>query len=52
VLSSIRGVLADDGVLFLGSAESTMGLSKELWPVEAGRGVYKHTQSPSSIAGD
>lgn len=50
VLRSVRDVLRDDGVLFLGSAESTMGLSEDLWPVEAGRGVYKHTKSPTSIA--
>lgn len=50
VLRSVRDVLRDDGVLFLGSAESTMGLSEDLWPVEAGRGVYKHAKSPTSIA--
>ncbi|MCW8914556.1 MAG: protein-glutamate O-methyltransferase CheR [Magnetovibrio sp.] len=50
VLGSISRVLADDGVLFLGSAESTMGLTEEFWPVKAGRGVYKHTNGPASIA--
>lgn len=50
VLGSISRVLASDGVLFLGSAESTMGLTDEFWPVEAGRGVYKHTNGPASIA--
>ena len=50
VLHSISTVLAEDGVLFLGSAESTMGLTEDFWPVEAGRGVYKHTGSPPSIA--
>lgn len=50
VLASIGRVLNEDGVLLLGSAESTMGLSHDLWPVEAGRGVYRHTKSPSCIA--
>lgn len=50
VLGSISRVLNKDGVLFLGSAESTMGLTEDLWPVEAGRGVYRHTKSSSCIA--
>lgn len=50
VLGSIGRVLNEDGALFLGSAESTMGLTEDFWPVEAGRGVYKHTKSPSCIA--
>lgn len=49
VLSSMSQVLHDDGVLFLGSAESTIGLTEDFWPVEAGRGVYKHTDGPPSI---
>lgn len=44
VLDKISTVLADDGVLFLGSSESTMGITTKFWPVVAGRGVYKHTQ--------
>lgn len=50
VLSSVSNVLREDGVLFLGSAESTMGLSDDFWPVEAGRGVYRHHDCTSSIA--
>ncbi|MBL4615885.1 MAG: protein-glutamate O-methyltransferase CheR [Magnetovibrio sp.] len=50
VLSSIGSVLRDDGVLFLGSAESTMGLTDKLWPVEAGCGVYRHSHITSCIA--
>lgn len=49
VMSSIADVLADDGVLFLGSAESTMGVTEKFWPVEAGRGVYKHTDGPGCL---
>ena len=50
VLRGLKDVLHQDGVLILGSAETTMGLCEDLWPVEAGRGLYKHTDSPASIA--
>jgi len=49
VLGTIADALAKDGVLFLGSAESTMGITEQFWPVEAGRGVYKHTNGPASL---
>ncbi len=50
VLDQVSTVLNPDGVLFLGSAESTIGITDKFWPVEAGRGVYKHTDGPASIA--
>lgn len=50
VMDAIAGVLAEDGVMFLGSSESTMGITEKLWPVQAGRGVYKHTNGPACIA--
>lgn len=50
VMDNIAGVLADDGVLILGSAESTIGITETFWPVEAGRGVYKHTNGPPSLS--
>jgi chemotaxis protein methyltransferase CheR len=43
VLDRMVNVLAGDGVLFLGSSESTIGITDKFWPVVAGRGVYKHT---------
>lgn len=50
VMESISRVLAKDGVLFLGSAESTIGITDAFWPVQAGRGVYRHTESTASLA--
>lgn len=49
VLGAVSKVLSDDGVLFLGSAESTIGLTDDFWPVQAGRGVYKHTNGPPCL---
>lgn len=50
VLDQVSTVLNPDGVLFLGSAESTIGITDKFWPVKAGRGVYKHTDGPACIA--
>lgn len=50
VLHAISGAMAEDGVLFLGSSESTIGITEEFWPVEAGRGVYKRTDTPPCVA--
>lgn len=49
VLGAISNVLNKDGVLFLGSAESTVGLTEDFWPVQAGQGVYKHTNGPPCL---
>lgn len=49
VMNKIATVLAEDGVLILGSAESTIGITEQFWPVQAGRGVYKHTKGPASL---
>lgn len=49
VLGAISTVLNKDGVLFLGSAESTIGLTEDFWPVQAGQGVYKHTNGPPCL---
>jgi len=50
VMTKISKSLAEDGVLFLGSSESTIGITKDFWPVKAGRGVYKHTDACPSLA--
>ncbi|MFC1673430.1 CheR family methyltransferase [Pseudomonadota bacterium] len=52
VMDGIQRVLAKDGVLFLGSAESTIGITEAFWPVKAGRGVYKHTDGPACLMED
>ena len=49
VMNKIANVMAEDGVLILGSAESTIGITEQFWPVQAGRGVYKHTNGPASL---
>ncbi|MEG3618278.1 protein-glutamate O-methyltransferase CheR [Magnetovibrio sp. PR-2] len=49
VLESIGEVLSPDGVVFLGSSESTMGITEKLWPVKSGRGVYKHKDGPTCL---
>ena len=49
VLGAVSKVLNKDGVLFLGSAESTIGLTEDFWPVQAGQGVYKHTNGPPCL---
>lgn len=49
VLDKVSSVLAEDGVLFLGSAETTMGITERFCPVQAGRGVYKLTDGPACL---
>ncbi|PCI39482.1 MAG: chemotaxis protein CheR [Rhodospirillaceae bacterium] len=50
VMAKISHSMVEDGVLFLGSSESTIGITQDFWPVKAGRGVYKHTDSKASLA--
>ncbi|MBL4692112.1 MAG: protein-glutamate O-methyltransferase CheR [Magnetovibrio sp.] len=50
VMTKISRCLEKDGVLFLGSSESTIGITQDFWPVKAGRGVYKHTDGCPSLA--
>ena len=45
VLSSIKGVLKQDGALFLGGAETVIGISEAFKPLADTRGVYVRTDS-------
>jgi chemotaxis protein methyltransferase CheR len=40
VLAAMNGVIADDGVLFLGGAETVLGISEKFKLMEGQRGVY------------
>lgn len=50
VMERIAGVMEKDAVMFLGSAESTVGLTDKLAPVKSGHGVYKIQGGPPSLA--
>ncbi|VAV93438.1 Chemotaxis protein methyltransferase CheR [hydrothermal vent metagenome] len=41
VLNRLRGQLPDDGTLFLGAAETVLGLTDKFKPVSGKRGMYK-----------
>ena len=41
VLNGVSGVLAQDGVMFMGAAETVMGISDDFRPVEGRRGLYE-----------
>lgn len=45
VLHQISDLMPDDGVLFLGGAETVVGISDEFMPVPGQRGVYGLTRS-------
>ena len=40
VLDGISALMPDDGMLFLGGAETVLGISEKLKPVTGQRGVY------------
>jgi len=44
VLKSISQVMADDGVLYLGGAETVLGISDDFKPVVGQRGIYATTK--------
>jgi len=41
VLAQIRSLMPDDGVLFLGGAETVLGISDQFQPVPEMRGIYR-----------
>ena len=50
VMATMSKYMADDAVLFLGSSESTIGITKDFQPVKAGRGAYKHSKGQACLA--
>src|SRR5207248_2625847 len=45
VLNKIGRVMAPDGYLYLGGAETVLGISDKLQPVPDNRGIYSLTQA-------
>ena len=50
VLEQVSRLIADDGVLFLGGAETVLGISTKFKPVPGQRGVYCLANSASNLA--
>ena len=48
VLSGIADQLAPDGTLFLGGAETVLGITDRFEPVPAQRGIYRVTQKSAT----
>lgn len=46
VLSGVAGRLAPDGAIYLGSAETALGMTTRLQPVEGERGIYGLAEEP------
>lgn len=51
VLDSVSKVIADDGSLFLGAAETVLGISDHFKPVKGQRGIYVPTAMDATIYG-
>jgi len=49
VMTHLSKCVEDDGILFLGSSESTIGITDEFCPVRAGQGVYKLANDQPSL---
>jgi len=48
VLAQIRGIMPDDGILFLGGAETVLGISDHFKPIPDLRGLYMPTERSSA----
>jgi len=51
-LAKIRKVMRDDGALFLGAAETVLGISKDFRPVKGQRGIYVPTEAEDHLYED
>lgn len=51
VLDQISRLMPDDGVLFLGGAETVLGISEKFKPIPGFRGVYCKSESTMSFSG-
>jgi chemotaxis protein methyltransferase CheR len=49
VLSQISDILAKDGVLYLGGAETVLGVTDKFKPVPNLRGMYQHTDGTPAV---
>ncbi|KAF0140232.1 MAG: chemotaxis protein methyltransferase CheR [Rhodospirillaceae bacterium] len=50
VLDNIARLMAEDGVLYLGGAETVLGISEKFKPITGQRGIYA-VNSPGAFAG-
>jgi len=50
VLAQIRGIMPDDGILFLGGAETVLGISDQFKPIPDLRGLYMPTERAAASA--
>lgn len=50
VLKNIRSIMPDDGVLFLGGAETVLGISDDFKPIPSLRGLYAPAAADNSAA--
>lgn len=50
ILDRMAGVLAPDGVLFLGGTETVIGISDRFQPVTGLRGIYRSVNGPAAAA--
>jgi chemotaxis protein methyltransferase CheR len=50
VLAQIRSLMPDDGILFLGGAETVLGISEQFKPIPDLRGLYMPTERASAAA--